>query len=250
MNARILCCITPLLFTCFPVSCQHAASASSGGSPSSTASAPVGHYLHETLCYVDSVAPSVRTGLKYAGSDNFVGRPIDGYTGHRAVLRREAAAALARVAESLRPEGLGLLIWDAYRPRRAMKDFRAWSETPDDRMKKKFYPNITKAGIYEGRYIGDESEHSWGIAVDITLVHLKSGRPLDMGGHHDLLDPSSATLYSGLTPKQQANRLKLKTAMEAAGFRNYSKEWWHYYYMDVPQIYSYDIPLDDTLRER
>lgn len=253
MNARLLCGLLPLLLSALPTACQHtvsssAASSSTVASNSGAATAPA--YLHETLCYVDSVAPSVRTDLKYAGCDNFVGRPIDGYTGHRAVLRREAAAALARVAESLRPQGLGLLIWDAYRPRRAMKDFRAWSETPDDRMKAKFYPNISKAGIYEGRYIGDESEHSWGIAVDITLVHLKSGRPLDMGGHHDLLDPSSATLCDKLSPKQQANRLKLKTAMEAAGFRNYSKEWWHYYYMDVPQLYSYDAPLDDTLLQR
>lgn len=205
-------------------------------------------HLPPELCFVDTVVPSVRTDLKYSGSDNFVGRPVDGYAGaKRAVLRRDVAQALQRVADSLKPYGLGLLIWDAYRPKRALQDFRAWSRTPDDRTRREFYPNLTKQGIYDGHYIGDTSEHCWGMAVDITLVHLDSGEPLDMGGRHDLLDARSSTLYAGLTPAQQANRLTLKRAMEDAGFRNYGKEWWHFFYTGLKEVYEYDFPLDDSL---
>ncbi len=205
--------------------------------------------LPEGWCYVDTVVPGIRVDLKYAGNDNFVGRPIMGYSGRRAILRRDAAEALARAEADLRQQGYGLLIWDAYRPTTAMKDFYAWSFNKDERMRAKFYPNITKRGIYEGRYIGTTSEHTWGIAVDITLVELRSGREVDMGGHHDLLDPSSATAYTGISPEQQANRRLLCKAMERAGFRNYSKEWWHYFLRDSQPWYAYGFPLNDALPE-
>ncbi len=200
-------------------------------------------------CYADTVVPGLRVELKYAGADNFVGRPIAGYTGHRAILRRDAAEALARAAAALRTQGLGLLIWDAYRPTGALQDFYAWSFTEDDRMRAKFYPNISKRGIYEGKYIGLTSEHSWGVAVDITLVRLSDGRELDMGGHHDLLDPSSATACADITPQQQANRRLLCETMARAGFRNYSREWWHYYLADSQPWYAYGFPLNDALPE-
>lgn len=199
-------------------------------------------------CYVDEVAPTVRVDLKYTGHDNFVGRPIAGYTtGRRAVLRRDAAEGLARAAVWLRHRGLGLLVWDAYRPSVAMADFKAWSRTADERMKSKFYPRISKQGIYEGRYIGDTSEHSWGIAVDITLVRLKDGKEVDMGGHHDLLDVSSATESPLVNEQQRKNRLLLREAMHHGGFRNYSKEWWHYFLENAAPCYSYSFPLDDHL---
>lgn len=201
--------------------------------------------VRQKLCYLDAVVPGVRTDLRYAGYDNFVGRPLAGYEGHRAVLRLDAARALAKAARALAKEGLGLLVYDAYRPARAMKDFYEWSKTPDDRMRRKYYPNITKQGIYEGKYIRDVSEHSWCIAVDITLCDLQTGEPLDMGGHHDLLDVSSATDYPGITPAQQANRRKLRDALQKVGFSNYSKEWWHYYFDSDAPLYSYDFPIRD-----
>lgn len=200
------------------------------------------------LCYLDTIAPTVRVDLKYCGNDNFVGRPIDGYTtGQRAILRKDAAEAIRKAQQKLEHLGLGILVWDAYRPHRALRDFYNWSMTDDDSSRAEFYPNITKRGIYDNRYIGLTSEHSWGIAVDITLIDLKTGKELDMGGRHDLLDVSSATIHAGLTPRQQANRLLLRNTMAAVGMRNYSKEWWHYFLSAPGTCHRYDFPLDDTL---
>ncbi len=208
-------------------------------------------YMPTEMCYLDEVAPLVRMDLKYCGNDNFVGRPIDGYTtGNRAILRKDTALAMKRASENLAKEGLGLLVWDAYRPARALKDFYAWSKTSDDRMKAEFYPNITKREIYENRYIGLMSEHSWGVAVDLTLIDLKTGKELDMGGRHDLLDESSATRSPLITAKQRANRLKLRDAMDAVGLRNYSKEWWHYFLIEKGVCRNYDFPLNDSMQQR
>lgn len=205
--------------------------------------------MPQELCYLDEVAPGIKVDLKYCGSDNFVGRPIDGYTdGRRAILRKDAAAALARAQQELNKKGYGLLIWDAYRPHRALQDFYNWSLTDDDRTRATFYPNITKRGIYENKYIGLQSEHSWGVAVDVTLIHLNSGKEVDMGGRHDLLDKSSATEYAGLTARQQANRRLLRDTLAAAGMRNYSKEWWHYFVYPLNLCHQYDFPLNDSLR--
>lgn len=213
-------------------------------------SAPV-VYMPEEMCYLDEVAPLVKVDLKYCGNDNFVGRPIAGYTtGHRAVLRKDTALALKQASESLAKEGLGILVWDAYRPSRAMKDFYAWSQTGDDKTKAEFYPNISKREIYEHRYIGKVSEHSWGVAVDITLIDLKTGKELDMGGRHDLLDASSATNSPLITAAQRANRRKLCDTMAAVGMRNYSKEWWHYFLAEKGTCYQYDFPLNDNMQPR
>lgn len=207
-------------------------------------------YLPDGFCYLDTVAPGVRVDLMYAGNDNFVGRPLAGYKGTRAILRRDTALAVAKAADILAKEGLGLLVRDAYRPATAMRDFYAWSKTPNRKMQHKYYPNISKKGIYEGRYIGTTSEHTWGIAVDVTLVELSSGKELDMGGHVDLLDPSSATDYAGLTPTQRANRHKLRDVMARAGMRNYSKEWWHYFLSPSGLCRVYSFPITDHLLER
>lgn len=207
-----------------------------------------GRMPHE-LCYLDEVAPTIKVDLKYCGFDNFVGRPIDGYTtGRRAILRKDAAAALAKAQKKLEARGLGLLVWDAYRPHRALRDFYNWSMNDDDSTRARFYPNITKRGIYENKYIGLTSEHSWGVAVDITLINLRTGKELDMGGRHDLLDARSATEYAGLTPQQQSNRLLLRDTLASVGMKNYSKEWWHYFVSPLGTCHQYDFPLDDTLK--
>lgn len=203
--------------------------------------------LPDFMCYLDTVVPHLRTDLKYAGSDNFVGRPIRGYTGCRAILGREAAACVAHAARILARQGYGILVWDAYRPTSAMQDFFEWSKTPDDRMRQEFYPRLSKRQIYEQRYIGTQSEHSLGIAVDATLYRLKDGALVDMGGRHDLLDASSAWDSPLVTEAQRANRRILRDAMAAAGMKGYDKEWWHFYKPGMGPFFLYGFPLNDRL---
>ena len=205
-------------------------------------------YMPAPLCYLDEVVPEIKVDLKYCGNDNFVGRPIDGYTtGKRAILRKDTAECLRKAQQALAAKGYGLLIWDAYRPHRAMEDFYNWSKTPEESKKAEFYPGITKQGIYENKYIRRASEHSWGIAVDLTIIDLATGQELDMGGRHDFLDASSATRYPGLTAEQRANRMLLRNTMDAAGMRNYKREWWHYFLKEKKNLVRYDFPLCDTL---
>ncbi|MBQ2380579.1 MAG: M15 family metallopeptidase [Akkermansia sp.] len=204
--------------------------------------------LPADFCYLDEL-PNVKVDLKYSTCDNFVGCPIDGYEGTRAILRKDTARAVKKVAAKLAKEGLGLVIWDAYRPARAMAHFRRWSRRPEDgSTKPTFYPNITKQGIYDGRYIGKVSEHSWGIAVDVTLYDIDTGMELDMGGRHDFLDVSSSTESTLVTPQQRANRLKLREVMAAAGMRNYRKEWWHYFLTNASPVVRHDFVVRDDLK--
>mgnify|MGYP003289203215 CR=1 FL=1 len=208
-------------------------------------------YMPTGLCYLDEVVPGIRVNLRYCGNDNFVGRPIAGYTtGKRAILRRDVAECIKRAQAELNARGLGLLVWDAYRPHRAMEDFYAWSRTDDIRMKAQYYPNISKKGIYDGKYIRRRSEHSLGIAVDVTIIDLSTGEQLDMGCGFDFLDPSSATRYAGVTPEQHANRMLLRDTMDRAGMRNYKREWWHYFLKNRGDTIRYDFPLCDTLIPR
>ena len=99
-------------------------------------------------------------------------------------------------------------------------------------------------------YIRRRSEHSYGVAVDVTLICLATGQELDMGGRHDFLDATSATRYTGLTPEQHANRMLLRDTMDRAGMRNYKREWWHYFLKIKGSVTRYDFPLCDTLIDK
>src|SRR5689334_276517 len=117
--------------------------------------------LPDGFVYVDEVIPSVRLEMRYASSRNFIGRPIDGYLAPRAILTRQAAQALHKVQEELRPLGLGLKIFDAYRPQRAVNHFIRWAEDAGDvRMKGEYYPAIDKRDLFKEGYIARRSGHS------------------------------------------------------------------------------------------
>ena len=201
--------------------------------------------LPEGFVYVKDVIPAIREDIRYAGSHNFVGCPIDGYTAPRAVLRREAALALKAAAGEFARQGYGLLIYDAFRPQRAVDHFVRWAKDPaDQKMKAEFYPTLDKAELFPRGYIAVRSGHSRGLTVDLTLTDA-SGAPVDMGGEFDWFAKISAHDYPDLTPAQQHNRLLLKTGMEAAGFEPYSEEWWHYTLPGGPQVRDfYDFPIE------
>lgn len=216
---RLLFCASAL----FSAHCSH------NGIPCVAMNQPDSVSMPKGFTYVDTLIPTLRTNLKYAGSDNFVGRPLNGYRGRRAILRAEAAEALKNAAADLARQGYGIVIYDAYRPHTAMQDITAWGRDAADRkMKARYYPNIDKERVFGDAYVHNFSEHSRGVAVDLSLYHLNGGRPVDMGGWHDLLDPSSATDSCLVTAVQRRRRTVLKKAMESHGFKNYAPEWWHY----------------------
>lgn len=181
--------------------------------------------------FVDAgrLVPGLVLDMRYAGSDNFVGRPIAGYEAPRCLLTPQAARALARVQAALAPEGLGLKVFDCYRPRRAVADFAAWArDAADTRMKAAYYPRTDKADLFRLGYIAERSSHSRGSTVDLTLVRRADGSECDMGTPFDLFDPASATDFPGITPEQARNRHRLRDAMIRGGFVPYPQEWWHF----------------------
>jgi D-alanyl-D-alanine dipeptidase len=180
------------------------------------------------LADVRSVDPTIVVDLRYATANNFTGAPLPGYDGNRAFLRREAASALARVQRDLRPRGLALKIFDAYRPVRATLAMVDWTE------------RVHRADLLKDGYIASRSRHNLGLAIDLTLIDLGTGKELEMGTPFDTFSAAAHTANaSGLAA---VNREKLKTAMEAEGFQNYDQEWWHYTF-NVPNPLRFDRPI-------
>lgn len=197
--------------------------------------------------FVDAAAivPGLAVEMRYAGSDNFVGRPIAGYEAPRCLLTPQAARALARVQADLAPDGLGLKVFDCYRPVRAVADFAAWARDPaETRMKAAYYPRTEKADLFRLGYIAERSSHSRGSTVDVTLVRRSDGSERDMGTPFDLFDEASATDSDRVGPAARANRLRLRAAMIRAGFAPYPQEWWHFTLRNEPfPTEAFDRPV-------
>jgi len=197
---------------------------------------------------MQALVPDIRLDIRYAGRDNFVGRPITGYEAPKCYLLRPVAEALRRVELALRPQGLRVQMFDCYRPVRAVQDFVAWAaDLQDQRTKAEFYPNLPKTALVPG-YISDRSGHSRGATVDLTLMRCDAGgercMPLDMGTPFDFFDPLAHTDAPAATPLQRDNRHLLRTAMEQAGFENYAQEWWHYTLQPEPSpTMAFDFPV-------
>ncbi len=178
---------------------------------------------------VKELIPDLRLELRYCGSHNFVGRPVDGYLKERCLLTRQAAEALKEVQADLKPFGLGLKVFDAYRPERAVADFVAWAkDTHDVKTKAEFYPDVAKENLFKEEYIADRSSHSRGSTADLTIVELKDGAELDMGSAFDFFSPRSWPDSPEIGAQQRANRLLLQALMTKHGFKPYTKEWWHF----------------------
>jgi len=184
--------------------------------------------------------------IRYAGSENFVGMPIDGYDAPRCYLLEPVAEALRKVEEDLRRQDLRLKIFDCYRPTRAVAHFVRWAHDPDDqRNRADYYPDMDKPDLLDG-YIAPVSGHSRGATVDLTLLQCDDGacEPLDMGTGFDFFGPRANTDSPLATPAQRANRERLREAMGRHGFANYPMEWWHYTLQPEPSpTLMYDIPV-------
>lgn len=185
--------------------------------------------LPSGFAYVSESVPGAIVEARYGTTNNFTGAVVDGYAGPDvAILRVEAAEALAAVQHDLSAQGYGLLIWDAFRPTRAVDGFVAWSASSDQSTKSEYYPDLEKTELFELGYIALESRHSLGGTVDLTIVDAETGDAIDMGGSFDFFGERSHYGATGLTTEQQANRELLRAAMEAHGFEPYALEWWHF----------------------
>jgi zinc D-Ala-D-Ala dipeptidase len=196
--------------------------------------------VNADFVYVDDWVPGIRWDAKYATWDNFTGKPVDGYVANRVVGTKALCAGLERARDKAASLGLGLLLWDGYRPQRAVDCFVRWSEQPDDgRTKPRHYPNIGRSEMFEKGYVAARSGHTRGSTVDLTLYDLATGELAPMGGHHDLMDPMSHHGATGIAPVEARNRQRLCSIMQASGFDRYDCEWWHYTLSDEPYPDTY-----------
>lgn len=175
--------------------------------------APVLSETTSELVELVKVDPSLRLDIRYASDRNFMGFPL--YAQPRAFLQKEAALALKKVNDDLRPQGLGLLILDAYRPWSVTK--LIWDKTPPAK----------RAYVADPQ---DGSRHNRGAAVDLTLLDLETGKPIAMPSYYDDFSQKAHHSYQGASLQARQNRAKLREAMEKHGFEALSNEWWHYDY--------------------
>jgi len=195
--------------------------------------------------FLDEVLNGVRWDAKYATWDNFTGTPVDGYDVNRVVGSCALAAGLLEARAQAATLDYGVLVWDGYRPQRAVNRLLRWSAEPEDgRTKEQFYPRISRAEMIASGYVAPMSGHSRGSAVDLTLYRLDSGELAPMGGRHDLMDERSHHGAAGLSDLEAANRRALRSIMERSGFQPYRCEWWHYVLTQEPYPDRYfDFPI-------
>jgi D-alanyl-D-alanine dipeptidase len=198
--------------------------------PTSRASHDSAPAVAESLLVdVQSVDSTILVDLRYATANNFTGAPLPGYEAPRALLHREVATALGRVQARLRPGGLGLRIFDAYRPVRATLAMVDWAERTGHRE------------LLESGFIGRRSRHNLGVAVDVTLVDLVTGTAVPMGTAFD----SSTTAAHTANTTGRALRYQeiLVRTMESEGFSTHDQAWWHFVY-----ALKGAVPLDRVIR--
>ena len=196
--------------------------------------------------YLDEAVPEVAVNARYAGSDNFVGAPVDAYLVPRVVLTTPAATALRQASATLAPFGLGLKVFDGYRPQKAVNHFMRWAaDLKDTRTKANYYPRVAKENLFRDGYIAEKSGHSRGSTVDLTLVNLANGSELEMGTPFDFFGPESWPDYRQLAAPVRANRALLQQVMLRSGFRPLEQEWWHFTLEQEPWPDRYfDFPIE------
>ncbi|MGV9255156.1 M15 family metallopeptidase [Streptomyces sp. NPDC003697] len=221
---------------------------------------------------LSTVDPTIIQEIRYFTPHNFVGERVDGYRQPLCILTRPAAEALHQAQRQLLRRGYTLKVYDCYRPQRAVDHFVRWAQDlGDQRMKGEFYPDVDKTRLFQDGYIAEKSGHSRGSTMDLTLVKLPAkptppytprmplvpcyapraerfpDNSVDMGTGYDCFDTLAHTLDPRVQGQQRANRLLLKSTLEALGFVNLAEEWWHYTYKPEPYPDTYfDFPVSRT----
>lgn len=185
--------------------------------------------MKQGFVFLDEAIPGIRWDAKYATWDNFTGKPVDGYQVNRIVGSEALASGLRKAQRKASDLGCGLLLWDGYRPQRAVNAFLDWAAQPENgRTKQYFYPHMTRGELIRKGYIAARSSHSRGSAVDLTLFRLDTGALVPMGGHFDYMDVRSHHGAYSIRPEEREGRELLRSIMESSGFAAFPHEWWHY----------------------
>jgi D-alanyl-D-alanine dipeptidase len=175
---------------------------------------------NQTMVSLQHFIPTILLDLRYSTINNFTHRRMYPASVSYSFLRMPAAKALKKAQAELTEKGLGLKIFDAYRPYSVTKKF--WELIHDER----YVANPAKG-----------SGHNRGIAIDLTIVDLKTGNELDMGTGFDNFTDSAHHSFTSLPESILANRKLLKETMEKYGFQLFETEWWHYSWPN-PENYS------------
>ena len=202
--------------------------------------------MPENFIDIGSYLPNAVIDVRYASSNNFTGKPVDGYLANKCLLTRDTAIALRKVQKILLKSKMTLKIYDCYRPQRAVDEFIAWTEDlSDQNTKAEYYPRISKDTLL-GPYIASQSGHSRGNTIDLSIMSLDQGNSndIDMGSNYDLFDSISHTKTDLISSQQQKNRLLLKDAMEKFNFLNYELEWWHFSFQSSDTAIYFNFPIE------
>ncbi len=192
-------------------------------------SLPIFGQLPRGFSYVKDIVPTITTDLRYYSNTNFVGMKIDGYEEDILITSTATAIALKNVQSELLKKGLGIKVFDAYRPQQAVNHFVRWARVINDTlMKRKYYPNVQKKNLFKLGYIASKSGHSRGSSVDLTIIDFITEKELDMGSPFDFFGEISHITNTNLTSQQIENRSMLQKVMQKHGFRPYKNEWWHF----------------------
>ena len=198
--------------------------------------------LEDGFVYLNDTDDSIIVDLKYYSTENFTGQFVEGYLSNNAILTKESALALSNAQDDFNKLGYSLILYDAYRPQRSVDFFVQWSKNPYDTINKRiYYPNIKKSELFELGYIASKSGHSRGSTVDVSLVEISTNKVLDMGTIFDYFGIESHTFFNDISEKQKSNRLILYEIMSNNGFKNYSKEWWHFTLKNEPYQKYFDF---------
>ncbi|MBR6548545.1 MAG: M15 family metallopeptidase [Clostridia bacterium] len=226
---------------------QSAATGSAVSAPAESESTVIETTENDNFVLITDVIPDAILEIRYYSTFNFVGERINGYQAPVAYLTKEAASALKNVSDEVMKQGYRIKIYDAYRPQTAVDHFKAWAEDLEaTEMKSYFYPEVDKSELFDKGYIAAKSGHSRGSTVDLTLVDMKTGREVDMGGGFDYFGELSHPDYTEtLTQEQIDNRMILRQAMVDNGFRPLPEEWWHFTLENEPYSDTYfDFAVD------
>jgi D-alanyl-D-alanine dipeptidase len=192
--------------------------------------------LPKGFIHLKTICPQIRQDIKYATTDNFTGKIVDGYADTKAILTTEAAIALCEAQKELEEQSLALLIWDAYRPTTSVAQFLKWGEEVEEyNVKAQYYPHLSKHELFEQGFISpNHSAHSRGSTVDLTIIDQKTNIPLEMGTEFNFFGIKSHTINQEISLQVQENRKLLLNLMEKYGFENLPQEWWHYTLKNEP----------------